>query len=42
MRKEQLTSSVASSNSSHSSTAKKQSFLDQFIHWFRDFIENAE
>ena len=42
MRKEHTTSSVASSNLSQHFNAEKQSFLDQFINWFRNFVENAE
>jgi hypothetical protein len=42
MRKEQLTSYVATSNITHKYIAKNQSFLNQFVNWFRNFVENAE
>ena len=40
MRKE--TSAIASSNRNSNYTVKKESLLDQFVIWFRNFLENAE
>lgn len=40
MRKD--TSTIASGNSNSNYAVKKQSLLDQFRIWFRDFLENAE
>lgn len=42
MRKEHYTLSVASGNLSQHFNAEKKSFLDQFINWFREFLDNAE
>ncbi|MFK8059367.1 MAG: hypothetical protein AB8B78_04675 [Polaribacter sp.] len=42
MRKEQITSSVASGNLPNNYIVNQTSFLDQFKNWFRNFIENAE
>ncbi len=42
MRKQEYSSSVASSNSNSNYTVKKESLVDQFIDWFRNFLENAE
>ncbi|WP_258848492.1 hypothetical protein [Polaribacter sp. WD7] len=42
MRKEHTTPLVASGNLSRNFKVKKQSFLERCVHWFRDFVENAE
>ena len=42
MRKEHTTSSVASGNLSQQFNSEKQSILNQFTNWFRNFVENAE
>lgn len=42
MRKEDFTSSVASSNNSTHLHAQPETFIDQFVNWFRNFLENAE
>ena len=42
MRKKEYTTSIATRNKNPNLYRSKPSFLDQFILWFRDFIENAE
>ena len=42
MNKEHTSATVASSNFNRKYSNKNKSFLNQFVNWFRDFIENAE
>ena len=42
MRQKEYTTTVATRNKSPNLYRSKPSVLDQFINWFRDFIENAE
>ena len=42
MRREEYTSSIATGNLNSSYPEKNSSFVDQFIGWFRNFLENAE
>ncbi|WP_254917219.1 hypothetical protein [Polaribacter haliotis] len=42
MRKEQFTASVAGRNNHSNFVEKKQSWIDNFVQWFHDFLEKAE
>ena len=42
MRKEDFTSSVATSNNPTHLHAQRENLVDQFVNWFRNFLENAE
>ncbi len=42
MRKEDYTSSVTSSNNNITLNNQKETFVDQFVNWFRNFLESAE
>lgn len=42
MNKEHPTPSIASGNLTQKYSSNNQSFLNEFVNWFRDFTENAE
>ncbi|MCI2229171.1 phosphoribosylaminoimidazolecarboxamide formyltransferase [Polaribacter sp. MSW13] len=42
MRNQESTATFSSSNLESNRSTKKESILDQFIVWFRDFLDNAE
>jgi hypothetical protein len=42
MRKQETVSALSSRNSNSNSTTKKNTILNQFAVWFRDFLDNAE
>ncbi|WP_299669607.1 hypothetical protein [uncultured Polaribacter sp.] len=42
MRKEQYTASAAGSNNHSNFVEEKQTWTDNFVQWFRDFLENGE
>jgi hypothetical protein len=40
--REEFTSSFATGNSKSNYSVKKEPIIDQFITWFRNFLDNAE
>ena len=42
MRKEEYTSNATNGSNSSIFNPQKESFVDQFVNWFRDFLESAE
>ena len=42
MRKQQAVSAISSVNLKSNYQTKKQSLLNQFVVWFRNFLDNAE
>jgi hypothetical protein len=42
MRSKEAVSAFSSRNSKSNYTAKKEPILNQFIVWFRDFLDNTE
>ncbi|WP_439130324.1 hypothetical protein [Polaribacter sp.] len=42
MKKQESTTALATGNLSQNYNTKKESIVDQFVNWFRDFLENAE
>jgi len=42
MRKQESTSNFSSRNLESNYTLKNESILDQFIIWFRNFLDSAE
>ena len=42
MRKQETISALSSRNSNSNYTTKKNTILNQFVDWFRDFLDNAE
>ena len=42
MRKQDTISALSSRNSNSNYTTKKNTILNQFVDWFRDFLDNAE
>jgi len=42
MNKNNLNTSFSRSNTPQNNSPRKESILDNFIDWFRDFLDNAE
>ena len=42
MRKEEFSSNTTNSSNSTLLNTKKETFVDQFVNWFRNFLESAE
>lgn len=42
MKKLNTTTAFSTNNLSTNYSTKKESLLDQFIEWFRNFLDNAE
>ncbi|MHB0754585.1 hypothetical protein [Polaribacter sp. M15] len=42
MRKQESSTVITSTNRHQNYGTKKESIINQFVTWFRDFLENAE
>ena len=42
MRKQETVTALSSRNSNSNYATKKNTILNQFVVWFRDFLDNAE